>query len=81
LNKPVEIKKVDSQGRLTLPSDWRERQLKDTSEVYVIMREGFLKVVPKRKVDLRKFFDKANLGVDAIDDWDEFEKLFSEKRK
>ena len=36
LGTEVEVKKVDSQGRLILPSDWREHELKGTSEVYVI---------------------------------------------
>ena len=81
MGKQVEVKKIDSQGRLILPTDWRELQLKGTSEVYVIKHDGFLKVVPKRKVDLRKFFDRAKLGVDAIDDWDKFEKAIWEKRK
>ena len=62
----VEIKKIDSQGRLILPWDWREDQLRGISEVYVIKRRGYLKVLPKRTLDLRKFFDKADLGVEAI---------------
>jgi bifunctional DNA-binding transcriptional regulator/antitoxin component of YhaV-PrlF toxin-antitoxin module len=77
----VEVKKVDSQGRLILPSDWRERELKGTSEVYVIRRDGYLKVVPKRNIDLRKFFDTADLGIGSIGEWNEFEKLISEKRR
>ena len=80
MTKRTEIKKIDAQGRLKLPLDWRERQLIDTSEAYVIKGEGFLKVVAKRKIDLRKFFDKADLGVDAIEDWRDFEKLLSSSR-
>jgi len=51
----VELKRVDSQGRLILPSDWRGSQLAGTNEVYVIKREGSLKIVPKKKPDLKKF--------------------------
>jgi len=74
----VEVRKVDSQGRFILPADWRESALKDTREVYVIKREGYLKVIPKRRVDLTKFFDKVDLGVDAIRDWETFERSLVE---
>jgi len=74
----VEVRKVDSQGRFILPADWRESVLKDTREVYVIKREGYLKVIPKRRVDLTKFFDKVDLGVDAIRDWETFERSLVE---
>ncbi|MBI4257323.1 MAG: hypothetical protein HY619_00050 [Thaumarchaeota archaeon] len=76
----VEVKKVDDQGRLILPVDWRQSELKEASEVYVIKRKGYLKIVPKRKIDLVKFFDKAELGVDAIGEWGDFEKVRSERR-
>lgn len=70
----VELKRVDSQGRLVLPSDWRESQLAATREVYVIKQGGSLKIVPKKKPDLKKFYDRVNLGVDAIGDRAAFEK-------
>lgn len=73
----VEAKKVDEQGRFVLPSDWRKEELKDTNEVFIIKRKGYLKMIPKKKVDLTKFFDKADLGMN-IGDWDEFEKEFYE---
>lgn len=72
----VEIRKVDSQGRLILPADWRESEIKDTKEVYVIKRKGSLKILPKRKIDLTAHFDKIDLGVEAIGNWKEFEKKF-----
>ena len=75
----VEVKKVDSQGRLILPSDWRSDHLKETQEVYLIKRENYIKIIPKQKVDLEKFFDKADLDVSAIGDWSAFEKVHSEK--
>lgn len=75
----IEVKRVDSQGRLILPSDWREEQLKGAKEVYVIKRKNYLKIVPKRKVDLKKFFDNADLAVDAIGDWKDFERIRAEK--
>lgn len=74
----VELKKVDEQGRFILPADWREAELSESRELYVIKRKGYLKIVPKRKIDITKYFDKADLGVDAIGSWKQFEKKFYE---
>jgi bifunctional DNA-binding transcriptional regulator/antitoxin component of YhaV-PrlF toxin-antitoxin module len=78
LESGVEVKKVDSQGRLILPADWRETEIGDSRELYVIKRKGYLKLVPKRKVDLTEFFDKVDLGVDAVGSWKAFERKFYE---
>ena len=75
----VEIKKVDIQGRLILPADWREAEIGQSRELYVIKRKGYLKLIPKRRVDLTEFFDKVDLGVDSIGNWSEFEKRISEE--
>jgi bifunctional DNA-binding transcriptional regulator/antitoxin component of YhaV-PrlF toxin-antitoxin module len=75
----VEIKKVDTQGRLILPADWREAEIGESRELYIIKRKGYLKLVPKRRVDLTEFFDKIDLGVDSIGNWSEFEKRISEE--
>jgi len=74
----VEVRKVDSQGRLILPADWRESEVSGCREVYVIKRKGYLKILPKRKVDLTEFFDSVDLGVEAIEGWREFEQRFYE---
>jgi len=77
----VEVRKVDSQGRFILPADWRDSELAGVQEVYVIKRKGYLKIVPKRKIDLTQFFDKVDLRVEAIGSWKEFEKRFFEGGK
>lgn len=73
----VEIRKVDKQGRLIIPADWRRYELKDSNEVFVIKEKGFLKIVPKKRVDLRKFFDSVDLGMN-VGEWSEFEERFYE---
>jgi bifunctional DNA-binding transcriptional regulator/antitoxin component of YhaV-PrlF toxin-antitoxin module len=78
LETGVEIKKVDAQGRLILPADWREAEIGESRELYIIKRKGYLKIVPKRCVDLTENFDKADLGVEAIGSWKQFEKKFYE---
>ena len=70
---------MDEQGRFILPADWRESELNESREVYVIKRKGYLKLVPKRHVDLTEFFDKVDLGVKSIGNWSEFEKKFYEE--
>ena len=74
----VEVRKVDSQGRFILPTDWRNAELSETQEVYVIKRKGYLKIIPRRRIDLTRFFDKVDLGVDAIEDWGLFEASLAE---
>lgn len=76
LKEGVEIRKVDDQGRFVLPSDWRKNEL-EGEEVFVVKRRGYLKIIPKKRSDLTKFFDKVNLGIN-IGDWKEFERKFYE---
>jgi bifunctional DNA-binding transcriptional regulator/antitoxin component of YhaV-PrlF toxin-antitoxin module len=77
----VEVKKVDAQGRIILPADWREAEVGESKELYMIKRKGYLKLVPKRRVDLTECFDKVDLGVESIGSWKEFEKKLYEERK
>jgi len=74
----IERRKVDEQGRFVLPLDWRAEELKGSREVFVIKGKGYLKIVPRKKVDLTRFFDSADLGMN-IEDWDEFERRFYEQ--
>jgi bifunctional DNA-binding transcriptional regulator/antitoxin component of YhaV-PrlF toxin-antitoxin module len=80
LESGVEVKKVDAQGRLILPADWREAEIGESRELYVIKRKGYLKLVPKHKVDLTEYFDSVDLGVKSIYNWSEFEKKISEEK-
>ena len=74
----VEVKEVDSQGRLVLPRDWRESELGPTRQLYVVKRKGYLKVIPKGSIDLTENFDKIDIGPGAIGSWKEFEKTMHE---
>lgn len=74
----MEVKKVDSQGRLILPADWRKSEVGEGRELYIVKRKGYLKIIPKRPVDLTENFDKIDLGVKAIGSWKEFEKKLHE---
>lgn len=59
----VEIKKMDAQGRLVLPVDWRAVEIGESRELYIIKRKGYLQIVPKRRVDLTEYFNKVDLNV------------------
>ncbi|MFP3945938.1 MAG: AbrB/MazE/SpoVT family DNA-binding domain-containing protein [Halobacteriota archaeon] len=74
----VKVKKVDKQGRILLPSNWRKEELKDSDEVLLIREKGVLKIIPKKRPDLTKYFDSVDMGVEAIEDWKEFEEKFHE---
>ena len=80
LESGVEVKKLDAQGRLILPADWREAEIGESRELYIIKRKGYLKLVPKRRVDLTVYFDKVDLGVKSIGNWSEFEKKIYEEQ-
>lgn len=80
----TEIKKVDSQGRIVLPRNWRETELKDGDEVIIIEDEGILRIIPKKKIDLTQFFDTLEVDDDLFDkleNWSEFENVFLKKNR
>ncbi len=79
----TEIRKVDSQGRIVLPLKWREKELKNEDEVIIIEDEGILKIIPKKKVDLTKFFDSLEFDDDLInklEKWSDFENYHMNKK-
>ena len=75
----IEVRKVDGQGRVLLPSEWRAKELGGAKEVIILSQGDHLKIIPKKRVDLTKFFDKLDLGVDAIGDWASYESALAEE--
>lgn len=73
----VEIKKIDSQGRIVLPISWRRRIKGD--EVVVIEEEGKVEILP-RDVDLSKYVDSVEVDVDNFGDYHELRKELREKK-
>ncbi|MBD3195245.1 MAG: AbrB/MazE/SpoVT family DNA-binding domain-containing protein [Candidatus Lokiarchaeota archaeon] len=79
----TEIRKVDSQGRIVLSYKWREKELKDNNEVIILEEKGVLKIIPKKKIDLTKFFDTIELDEDLLEkleNWSEFENYLFKKQ-
>lgn len=62
----VEIKKIDSHGRLSLPVEWR-RALK-RREVVVIELDDRVEVL-SRDADLAKYIDSAEVDVKNFEDY------------
>lgn len=50
----MEVKRVDSQGRIVLPKEWRKRW---GNEVVLIEFEDRIEILPRRKPKLSEFFD------------------------
>ncbi|MEM2925820.1 MAG: hypothetical protein QXJ68_09065 [Methanocellales archaeon] len=71
----MEIKKIDSQGRVILPISWRRRMKVD--EVVVVEGERKVEIFP-RDVDLSKYLDSVEVEVGAFED---YHRLRGELRK
>ena len=76
----VELREIDSQGRFTIPAKWREQAMKEAKEVYVLMYPDHLKVLPKRKVDLTKYFDSVEIDV-PLENFSDYHRLRKLLRK
>lgn len=73
----VEIKKVDSQGRVVLPVSWRRRMKSD--EVMVIEEKEKVEILP-RDVDLSKYVDSVEVDVGNIEDYHEVRNELRKKK-
>ena len=60
----MEIRKVDHQGRISLPVDWRREVLGDADEVYVFRDGESLVVTARREPDLVEYFDSVPVDVE-----------------
>jgi len=60
----AEIKKVEAQGRISLPAGWRASKLQGSDEVVVVEKGELLLVKPKGRSDLTKHFDAVEVDVD-----------------
>lgn len=60
----LEVRKVDSQGRISLPVDWRREVLGDADEVYVFRDGESLVVRARREPDLTMHFDSVPVDME-----------------
>lgn len=59
----VEVKNVDSQGRVALPSRWRKLALKESKQVMITVHGDELVVKPMSKCSLKQYFDAFEINI------------------
>ena len=65
----MEVKTVDSQGRIMLPKNWRDRYLKDKKAV-IAQKGDIIEIRPFEDIDLTKYFDSIEVDLKAdLSDW------------
>ena len=65
----MEIKKVDNQGRIILPKEWRNRYLKGKRAI-IVYKGDIVEIRPFTKSDLTKYFDKVEVDLKSdLSDW------------
>ncbi|AHL22412.1 MULTISPECIES: AbrB family transcriptional regulator [Thermococcus] len=65
----IVVKRLDSQGRLLIPREIREK-LGD--EVIIVDLGDRVELLPRRRANLRKFFDSVE--IDELKEWEELKK-------
>ena len=65
----MEVKTVDTQGRIMLPKTWRDRYLKDKKAI-VSQKGDLIEIRPFADIDLTKYFDSIEVDLKAdLSDW------------
>ena len=59
----VEEKRVDAQGRVSLPADWRKQHLGDEGSVIIVQRGEELVIKASRGRKPSEFFDALKVDV------------------
>jgi bifunctional DNA-binding transcriptional regulator/antitoxin component of YhaV-PrlF toxin-antitoxin module len=66
----MEERRIDAQGRISLPVDWRREVLGDAEEVLILRRGEELVVRPKRSRRPSDFFDSIEVDLESdLSDW------------
>jgi AbrB family looped-hinge helix DNA binding protein len=66
----VEERHVDSQGRVSLPADWRRENLDETGNVLLFKRGEEIVIRPKRTRKLSEFFDSVEVDLSSdLSNW------------
>ena len=66
----VEERRVDSQGRVSLPSEWRRTHLNQEGEVVIVNMGEELIIKAKKAQRLSEFFDSVEVELKSdLSDW------------
>ena len=73
----VEVKNVDSQGRVALPSKWRKSALKEFKQVVITVQGDELVIKPMSKCNLEQYFDAFEIDISpaALKDYKNLKKV------
>ena len=67
----VEERSVDSQGRVSLPSEWRRRHLDPEGRVTVIQNGEEIIIKPIRTLKISEVFDVVSVDLESdLGDWE-----------
>lgn len=65
----VEVKDVDSQGRVVIPKEWRDKYLKGGKAV-LVLKEDLIEIRPLKRVSLTDYFDRVEVDIKSdLSDW------------
>ena len=66
----MEERRVDSQGRVSLPSEWRRTHLNQEGEVVIVNMGEELIIKAKKAQRLSEFFDSVDVELKSdLSDW------------
>lgn len=68
------IRKIDTQGRISIPTKWRKEAMKGAREVVIVEHSDRLEIIPKKAVDLTEFFDSIEVDFPLGSDYHELKK-------
>lgn len=71
-------KRLDPEGRLLLPKDWRKKHGKN---VVIVETDEYLKIMPKKRKKLTEFFDTVEVDIKSdLRNWHAVKKELYSKR-
>ncbi len=59
----LEIKRLDPQGRVHIPRNWRREVLGDSDEVIIMKFKDHIRIMPLTRGSLTEFFDMVEVDV------------------
>ncbi|USS41079.1 AbrB/MazE/SpoVT family DNA-binding domain-containing protein [Thermococcus aggregans] len=60
----MEIKRIDRQGRVVIPKEWRDKW---GDEIILIELDDRIEILPRKKPNLSRFFDMVEVEIKGED--------------
>jgi bifunctional DNA-binding transcriptional regulator/antitoxin component of YhaV-PrlF toxin-antitoxin module len=66
---PVVVRKLDKQGCIVIPKEWRDKHAK-VGKFVMMLDKGEIRMIPVGTVDLTKYFDSIEVDLkNDLSDW------------